>query len=74
LRETARVLRLAGRSDAVALLEATAAALADAGRPARAIPFVRALASRGLELAAEVTLGRARLADVSRAPRTRRPA
>ncbi len=72
--ETGRVLRLAGRPDPVPLMEATAAALRDAGRPARAIPFVRALASRGLELAAEVALGRARLAEVSRAPRSRRPA
>jgi hypothetical protein len=74
LQETADVLRRAGRPDPVALMEATAAALQDAGRPARGIPFVRALASRGLELAGEVTLGRARLDDVSRAPRTRRPA
>jgi hypothetical protein len=75
LLETARVLGASGGGDAsVALMSATAAALADSERPARAIPFARALALRGLELAAEVALGRARPADVSRAPRSMRPA
>ena len=53
------------RSDA---RRTVAAALADASRPATAIPFVRALAARGLEMAAEVALGRARLDEVTRAP------
>jgi hypothetical protein len=48
-----------------------AAALADVERPATAIPFVRALAGRGLEMAAEVALGRARPDEVSRAPARR---
>ena len=36
-------------------------------RPARAIPLVRALLSRGLDMASEVALGRAKLSDVTRA-------
>jgi hypothetical protein len=63
------VFRLAGADEAAALAEAAGAALADAGRPARGVPIARALAVRGLEAAAEVALGRARAADVSRAPR-----
>jgi hypothetical protein len=73
LAEMARLLERAGRPAPVALMAATAAALGDAGRSPRAIPFARALALRGLEMAAEVALGRARPAEVSRAPRAGRP-
>ena len=45
-----------------------AAALADPSRAARHIPFVRALAMRGLEIGTEVALGRVKLHEVSRAP------
>jgi hypothetical protein len=72
LREMADIFRLTGRAEAAALAEQTAAALADPQRPAAAIPFARALAARGLEIAAEVALGRTRLADVTRAPARRR--
>jgi hypothetical protein len=62
---------MTGRGEAAAIAGATAAALADLGRPATGIPFARALAARGLEMATEVALGRARLDDVSRAPARR---
>ena len=71
LREMADIFGMTGRADAASTARAVADALADAGRPATAIPFVRALAARGLEMAAEVALGRARLDDVSRAPARR---
>jgi hypothetical protein len=71
LREMADIFRLTGRAEPAALATQAAAALADVGRPATAIPFVRALAARGLEMAAEVALGRARLEEVSRAPARR---
>ncbi|HEX7214334.1 MAG TPA: hypothetical protein VF578_08995 [Methylomirabilota bacterium] len=71
LREMADIFAMTGRSDAAAIARATAAAVADLERPATAIPFARALAARGLEMATEVALGRARLDDVSRAPARR---
>ena len=71
LRQMADIFGMTSRADAAATARAAADALADTARPAIAIPFVRALAARGLEMAAEVALGRARLDDVSRAP-TRR--
>ena len=71
LREMADIFRLTGRAEPAAMATQAAAALADVGRPATAIPFVRALAARGLEMAAEVALGRARLDEVSRAPARR---
>jgi len=71
LREMADIFGMTGRGNAAATARAVADALADAARPATAIPFVRALAGRGLEMAAEVALGRARLDDVSRAPARR---
>jgi hypothetical protein len=71
LREMADIFAMTGRDEAAALARQAAAALADADRAAAAIPFVRALAARGLEMAAEVALGRARLDDVSRAPARR---
>ena len=71
LREMADIFGLTGRDEAATLAQQTAAALADVDRPAAAVPFVRALAARGLEMAAEVALGRTRLDDVSRAPARR---
>jgi hypothetical protein len=71
LREMADIFAMTGRNEAAAIARATAAAVADLERPATAIPFVRALAARGLEMATEVALGRARLDDVSRAPARR---
>ena len=71
LREMADIFAMTGRNEAAAIARATAAAVADLERPAIAIPFVRALAARGLEMATEVALGRARLDDVSRAPARR---
>ncbi len=71
LREMAEIFRMTGRLEPAAMAEQTAAALADSARPATAIPFARALAARGIEMASEVALGRTRLADVSRAPARR---
>jgi hypothetical protein len=71
LREMADIFAMTGREDAATLARAVAAALVDPDRSAAAIPFVRALAARGLEMAAEVALGRARLDEVSRAPARR---
>jgi hypothetical protein len=71
LREMADIFAMTGRTEAAAIARATAAAVADLERPATAIPFARALAARGLEMATEVALGRARLDDVSRAPARR---
>jgi hypothetical protein len=71
LREMADIFAMTGRDEAATLARQTAGALADAGRAAAAVPFVRALAARGLEMAAEVALGRARLDEVSRAPARR---
>jgi hypothetical protein len=68
LREMADIFRLTGRDEPAATAREIAAALADPERPATSIPFVRALAARGLEMATEVALGRARLDEVSRAP------
>ena len=71
LREMAEIFRMTGRLEPAAMAEQTAVALADVGRPATSIPFARALAARGIEMASEVALGRTRLADVSRAPARR---
>jgi len=71
LREMAEIFRMTGRLEPAVMAEQTAAALVDVGRPATAIPFARALAARGIEMASEVALGRTRLADVSRAPARR---
>ncbi len=71
LREMADIFAMTGRAEAATLARHAAAALADADRAAAAIPYARALAARGLEMAAEVALGRARLDEVSRAPARR---
>jgi hypothetical protein len=68
LAEMALIFRSTGREDIAARATAVGAALADQERAARHIPFVRALAMRGLDIGAEVTLGRVKLEDVSRAP------
>jgi hypothetical protein len=60
-----------GEDEAADRARTAAAAFADPGREPTANPVARALTQRGLELAGEVTLGRARLADVTRAPRAR---
>ena len=71
LREMADIFAMTRRDEAAAIARATAAAFVDLERPATAIPFARALAARGLEMATEVALGRAKLDDVSRAPARR---
>ena len=72
LGEMALVFDATDRPEPAAVARAAAAALADGEQRAEAIPFARALVGRGLEVAGEVTLGRARLEDVSRVPAPRR--
>jgi len=69
LEETAFVLAETGRPAPARLAVAAALALGDAERPARHIPFVRALAERSLDVASEVALGRLPADEVSRRPR-----
>jgi len=68
LAEMALIFRSTGREEPARLAATAGAALADDSRAARSIPLVRALAMRGLMVGAEVALGRAKLAEVSRAP------
>ena len=70
--EMALIYRARGEDEAAGQAESAAAAFADPERPPTANPLARTLATRGLELAGEVTLGRARMADVTRAPRASR--
>jgi hypothetical protein len=74
LEEDAWVFLETGRPDDARMAIATALALADAERPARRIPFVRALVERSLEVAGEVALGRVPAEQVRRTPRLRRAA
>jgi hypothetical protein len=67
LAEMALIFGDTGRGDPAGMAAAAAAALADEARPARAMPLVRALTQRGLDMASEVALGRAKLSDVTRA-------
>ena len=68
LAEMALILDAAGEPEVATLARAAAASL-EAGTPEpRRHPFVRALASRALEIASEITLGRISAADVSRKP------
>lgn len=67
--EMALVLDGAGQPEPAALARAVAAALAAGNPPPHRLPFARGLASRALEIAGEVTLGRLSAADVSRKPR-----
>ena len=64
------IFRATDRPEPATLAEAAAAALADEGHEARRQPFARALAQRGVDVAAEVALGRISAADVSRKPGT----
>jgi hypothetical protein len=68
LEEMALVLAATDRPEPAGWAAAAASALRDDERDARRHPFALALARRGLEAASEVTLGRAKLADVSRKP------
>lgn len=68
LAEMVLVFRSTGREDTARVAASLTAALGDEQRVARHIPFLRTLAMRGLEMGAEVALGRAKLADVSRSP------
>jgi hypothetical protein len=68
LSEMAFIFQSTGREETARLATDVGAALADEHRVARHIPFVRTLALRGLEVSAEVALGRVKLHDVSRAP------
>ena len=69
--EMALVYRALGQDEAAGWAETIAAAFADADREPTTNPVARTLTTRGLELAGEVTLGRARLAEVTRAPSPR---
>jgi hypothetical protein len=71
LLEMAFVLRETARPEPAALADAAAAALLDPAREVGRDPFARALARRGLAVAAEVATGRAKAADVSRRPPAR---
>jgi hypothetical protein len=62
------IFRATDRPQQAALAESAAAALADPTREVRHQPFARSLAQRGIEVAAEVALGRVSAADVSRKP------
>jgi hypothetical protein len=68
LAEMALIFRSTGREETARLAASAESALIDDGKAARHIPLVRALAMRGLEMGAEVALGRVKLAEVSRAP------
>jgi hypothetical protein len=67
----ALVFDATGRAEAAAGARAAAAAFADLARRVESVALARALALRGLEVAGEVTLGRAKMEDVSRAPARR---
>jgi hypothetical protein len=66
--DMAFIFRATDRPEQAALAEAAAAALADEARQATHQPFARALAQRGIDVAAEVALGRVSASDVSRKP------
>ncbi len=69
--EMAQIFDLTDRPRAASAARETARALVDPGQSPARIPFARGLAQRALEVAAEVTSGRVRAADVSRQPRER---
>ena len=64
----ALILAATDRAEQARWATAAAAALRDEAREIRRHPLVLALARRGLDVASEVTLGRVKLADVSRRP------
>ena len=66
--DMAFIFHATDRPEQAALAEAAAAALDDETREALPQPFARALAQRGIDVAAEVALGRLSAADVSRKP------
>lgn len=68
LSEMALLFRATDRAGLAELAETAAATLGDDARDPLHHPFARLLARRGLEMASEVALGRARMADVSRKP------
>jgi hypothetical protein len=68
LEEQAFVLHATGRPAEARQALAVALALADPERPARHVPFVRALVERSLVIAGEVALGRLPADQVRRAP------
>ena len=72
LAEMALVFDAAGAGQHARLAGAAAAALADEHRDVRHHPFVRGLAARSLEIAAEIALGRISASDATRRPRTDR--
>jgi hypothetical protein len=74
LAEMALVFELTGRPEPAAQARVAAAALADPTRPARHQPFARALATRALDVAGEVALGRLSAAEVRRRPGAPPPA
>jgi hypothetical protein len=73
LDEMALVFRATGREEPARIAAATAAALRDRDRALSSVPWVAAMVRRGLEVAADVALGRVRLEDVRRS-RTGEPA
>lgn len=68
LEEMALILAATDRTEQATWATAAAAALRDEEREVRRHPLALTLARRGLEAASEVTLGRVKLADVSRKP------
>lgn len=73
LEEMAWIFWQTARQREARVAVATSLALADAGREARYIPFLRAMGERSLEVATEIIEGHLKAEDVSLAPR-RRPA
>jgi hypothetical protein len=68
LEEMAIIFRATHREDAGRIAAATARAIGDLDRQLRWVPLTEAMARRGLEIAADVALGRVRLDDVRRSP------
>ena len=68
LEEMALILASTDRPEPATWAAAAAAGLRDEAREVIRHPLIQALARRGLDVAAEVTLGRRKLADVSRTP------
>jgi hypothetical protein len=68
LGEMALVFAAEGREEHAALARAAAAALADEERDVRRHPLARGLATRALEVAGEIALGRLSAAEASRKP------
>ncbi|MFQ5830781.1 MAG: hypothetical protein ACE5JD_16740 [Candidatus Methylomirabilia bacterium] len=68
LAEMAWIFHATGREHEAEVAYATSLALEDASVPVRHIPFAESLAKRGLDVAAEVALGRVSANEASRAP------